>query len=182
MTSEQTSYGAISRLNHWIITVAVIAMIGFGLFLANVELDRETRGMLMGMHKAVGVLVLIYALWRVAWRLALSFPQPAAPLSAAQAVATKAVHWALMVGILVLPISGIVMSLYGGHAIDVFGLVVIPAMEKSELIHEVAETIHAGTAYVMIGLIGLHVAATLKHHFIDRDATLVRMVSGATTR
>ncbi|WP_299739994.1 cytochrome b/b6 domain-containing protein [uncultured Roseobacter sp.] len=62
-------YDLISRLNHWIIAITMIGTLLFGLCLAYGGLEREARGLLIGIHRSVGILVLIYGAWRVAWRM-----------------------------------------------------------------------------------------------------------------
>lgn len=62
-------YDFISRLNHWIIAISMIGMLLFGLYLAYGALEREARGPLIEIQRSVGILVLIYGAWRVAWRM-----------------------------------------------------------------------------------------------------------------
>lgn len=181
-TSGQATYGPVSRINHWLIALAAIGLLGVGFFLANIDLDRPTRGMLIGLHKATGVLVLIYAVWRIGWRVVNGFPQVLGDPSAFSAFLARAVHWGLMLGILVMPISGIVMSIFNGHAVDVFGLFVIPAQGKVPEIGGPAHEIHEIAGYVVLALVLVHTAAALKHHLIDGNATLIRMITGAATR
>jgi cytochrome b561 len=89
------TYGLTVRINHWIIAVAMIGMVGFGL------------------------------------RLGCSFPPAASPMPAWQETASKAVHWALLAGVIVMPASGIIASVFQRRAIDVFGLFDIPAQAEN---------------------------------------------------
>ena len=133
-TMKATTFDALSRLNHWLIAVGMIGMIGFGLYLENAEIAREAKGQLMGLHKAFGVVFLIFALWRVGYRVLQGFPAPVSPMPNWQELAMKLVHWGLLVAVLAMPISGVLMSVYGGRAVEVFGLFTIPAQEKVEAI------------------------------------------------
>lgn len=175
------TYNQISRFNHWFAALIVLGMLAFGLYLENAGLTREARGALMPIHKAIGVLFLLFALWRVGYRLTQGFLSPAAVMPAWQERASKFVHWVLLAAVLIMPISGLTMSLFSARAVEVFGLFTVPAFEKNESIAGIAHFAHGTTAYVLLAAIVLHVAAALKHHIVDKDATLARMLTGRTT-
>lgn len=171
------SYGLVSRVNHWLIAAGMIGMIATGLFLAYGPMNPQELGPIRDWHKAVGVVVLAYGLWRVGWRLAQGFPKTAAAMPTWQEAASRVAHWGLLGSILVMPVSGIVMSVYGGRAVNAFGLV-IPAQQRVEWIAGAAGLVHHYAAWLLVGLLALHIGAALKHHVIDRDTTLRRMVHG----
>lgn len=176
--SDLTTYDRLSRFNHWVIAAAVIGMLCFGFYLEYGGLPREAKGSLIGIHKAIGVLVLLYGLWRVAWRLAQGFPADIPGMPKWQAWAARAVHWALLVLVVLMPLSGLVASIYGGRAVDVFGWFTIPARPEIAWLSGLGGAVHGWTAIALSLLIAIHVAAALRHHFIDHDGTLLRMVSG----
>ena len=171
------SYGLVSRVNHWSVALVMLGMLASGLVLEYAPLARETTGAIMGWHKAIGVTVLLYGAWRVAWRLYERFPAATVAMPAWQERAAKAVHVLLLVAIVAMPLSGILMTLYHDRSIDVFGLV-IPARGSVEWLAESAEAVHEITAKLLLGLLALHVGAAIKHHVVDRDATLRRMLVG----
>jgi cytochrome b561 len=172
------TYGAISRANHWAVAIAFFGMLAVGFTLANVELARETRGMVMGLHKATGTVLLLVVLWRVIWRLRQGFPAPVDGVAAWQVTASRLVHRGLLLTIILMPLSGASRSLLGGRAIDIYGLFQIPPFAKIEGFSDIAGLVHTVTAYSLAILIALHIAAALKHQFVDRDATLRRMLAG----
>ncbi|MCP4317953.1 MAG: cytochrome b [Hyphomicrobiales bacterium] len=176
------AYGIVSRFNHWIVALAIIGMLAFGIYIEDFVPRGPSKGALLQTHKAIGVLVLAYGLWRIGWRLAKGFLAPAAPMPHWQDVTSRVTHWLLIAGIIVMPISGMMTSLFGGHDISMFGLFVIPGQPKNAGISEFAKEVHGATANIMIAFIVLHIAGALKHHLIDRDATLVRMTSGKSSR
>ena len=180
--SVSSSYSAVSRFNHWLVAVVVIGMLAFGLYLENAGLERAARGELMAVHKAIGVILLVFVLWRVGYRLAKGFPASVAVTPKWQLAASKAVHWLLLGGIVVMPLSGLLMTIYKGRSIDVFGLITIPAQEKIAWISAASHTAHGWVGKLLVALILVHIFAALKHHFIDRDATLTRMINGRSTR
>ena len=177
-TNTLKTYGAVSRFNHWVTAIVMIGMIAFGLYME--DLPKETRAALMGIHKGIGFLFLFFALWRVGVRITQGFPPALGNMPHWQETAAKAMHWALLAAILIMPISGVLMSLYSDHAINVFGLFTIPAQGKVEAISGPAHLMHGLGGNILIALIILHVAAALKHHIIDKDATLARMTGRAT--
>ena len=134
----------------------------------------------MSIHKAVGVLVLILGLWRVTWRLIKGFPAPASSMPPWQEMASKLAHWALLAGIIVMPVSGLVGSLFGGRDVSVFGLFTLPAQAKIEWLQSLSGGVHGLFGKALAVVVVIHVAAALKHHFVDKDATLSRMLSSST--
>ncbi|MGL4237427.1 cytochrome b [Tabrizicola sp.] len=180
--SKPQTYDPISRINHWIIAVAMIGMVGFGLYLGFVDLPRETSTPLIDLHKAIGVLVLIFGVWRVGLRLVQGFPPPASQMPSWQETASKAAHWALLASVIVMPVSGIVASMYRGQPIGVFGRFEIPALTENPGIAGLAGQIHEFGGIGLAVLIGIHIAAALKHHVFDKDTTLTRMLSSRTEK
>jgi cytochrome b561 len=174
---KNNMFGITSRFNHWFTALVFIGMLCFGFYLSFGGLEREVKGPLMGIHKSIGTLFLAFAFWRIGWRLAQGFPKDVAVMPAWQSIAAKATHWLLLLSVLAMPLSGVIMSIYGGRAINVFNWFTIPAQDKIETISGLAHSIHSYAPYAIAALITLHIAAALKHHFIDKDATLKRMVS-----
>jgi cytochrome b561 len=172
------TFGAVSRLNHWLFAFLFLAMLGVGLVLAYGGLEHPARSSLMGLHKATGVLMLGFALWRVSWRVWQGFPAPASTMPAWQDRVAKRIHILLLVAAFLMPLSGVLGSILGGRAVDVFGAFTIPAVTNNELLDAVADGSHTATAYVVIACLALHIGAALKHHFVDRDGTLGRMLTG----
>lgn len=168
---------------HWIIAAAVIGMLAFGLYLEDLPRGPE-KSALIGIHKSIGLTILVLAAVRLGWRLINGIPQPVGRYSSIERRLAKAVHWLLLLGTLLMPISGILMSLSGGYGLAVFGLEIVPVwrgtpgFEANEALGEIADVVHAVGGKVLIAAIVLHFAGALKHHLIDKDATLRRMLGG----
>ncbi|WP_299772524.1 cytochrome b [uncultured Tateyamaria sp.] len=171
-------YDFISRLNHWIIAIAIIGMLLFGLYLEYGGLEREARRPLIGVHRSVGVLVLIYGAWRVAWRVMRGFPEPVSTMPRWQHRLSKWVHWSLLSGILIMPLSGIGFTIFRGRDVSVFGWFSIPGVAEVPWIVAMSSAIHQYVGLGLCTIVVLHIAAALKHHLVDRDPTLTRMISG----
>lgn len=168
------SYGRISRLNHWTLAALMTAMLLSGLALAYAPLGDAVSAMVRDWHKALGVVVLALGLWRVGWRIAHGFPEGGAAAPAWQAWAAKAAHGALLAAIVVMPLSGLLMTLFAGRPI-VMGPLTIPGAPEIQWLAGLAREVHSIGGLALAGLVALHVSAALKHHLVDRDGTMGRM-------
>jgi cytochrome b561 len=174
---EGIRFGRVSIINHWTNAIIFLSVLGLGFYLSFLGDGRAVRGPWMEAHKAGGVLLLVLALWRVSWRMFHGFPKDVISMPTWQKMSAKLVHWMLLFAILAMPLSGILMSLYGERSINVFGLFVVPAQPENELISRIAYAIHGNLAYLVSGALLLHVGAVLKHHLLDKDDTLKRMLT-----
>lgn len=172
------TYNLLSRLSHWIGAVAFILMLILGLVLEYGTLDPANKFPLLKFHKAFGIILLVYGIWRVTHRLRGGFPEPLGDMPLWQEIASKAVHYILLASILLMPITGVLMSLSSGRSIDMFGLFQIHSIGSSKEISAFFRVLHKWVAYVFIASIALHIGAALKHHFMDKDGTLLRMING----
>jgi len=176
------TYDRVSRLNHWTLALVMIGMLMFGLYLEFAGLEREARRPLVGIHASFGVLVLVIGTWRVAWRILRGFPDTVSDGPRWQTVASRWVHWSLLAGILLMPLSGIGRTVFRGRAVDVFGWFSIPAAPEVRWLASLSSSVHYYVGFALCLLVAVHIAAALKHHFIDQDATLTRMVSGRSPK
>jgi cytochrome b561 len=78
-----------------------------------------------------------------------------------------------------MPVSGYMRSSMGGHPVSFFGLFEMPVLPQYKTTAGAVEQAHGAVAYVLIGLIALHVFGALKHRAVDRDATLKRVLGRA---
>lgn len=178
-TGARDNYDGISRVNHWLTAFAMIAMLCFGFYLAWIAEPGPQKGAIVQIHKACGVLVFLFVLWRVGYRLAQGFKPDAAPMPPWQEIAARTVHWVLIAGMVLMPVSGMLGSYFSGRSTNVFGLFTIPSGPEVKLISGPAHELHAIIAWVLVIAIAAHVAGALKHHLIDRDTTLLRMLGRA---
>lgn len=162
---------------HWIIAIAIIAMLAMGLYMEELPRGAE-KGQLIGIHMGVGLLILGFALVRAIRRLMEGFPPPVSRYKAWEHFLAKLAHWGLLIGTLALPLSGLMMTLAGGNVVKAFGVPVLGPFEKIEVMAGIGHTVHGIGGKVMIFLIVLHVAGAVKHAIIDKDGTLRRMFGG----
>lgn len=173
-----TDYGSISKLFHWLIFLLVLIMIPLGYFMGDVQ--KPLRGQVVNIHKVIGVCILVLMLLRLLW--ALKNVKPALPFQtpAWQRLAERCVHFLLYLGLIVMPLSGLVGSVAAGKPPHFYGVNIELPIEQNKSLAEFAfEKIHEPLAIILIVLIGIHILAALYHHFIKRDDILRRMVTGS---
>lgn len=172
------TYDRLSRINHWSIAILFIAMLIVGVILEYSQLSKADYFSLLKLHKATGVLLFFWGLWRIGYRLIQGFAKPVSVMDRWQQIALKATHYLLLLAVVTMPTSGLLMALFSGYPTEVFGLITIPSGEKIESITMIARSAHKWMAYVFIVALFFHISASLKHHFINRDQTLTRMITG----
>lgn len=172
-TFEKFSHITISL--HWIIAIGMIVMIAFGIYIEDLPRSPD-KGELIGLHKSFGILIFVLAVIRIFWRIKNKFPTPISTLTKWQEIIAKLTHWVLIIGTVLMPISGVLMSVGGGHPIGFFGIELIAGGEKIEALGKVGHIMHGMGGNLMILFIMLHVAGAIKHQFIDKDGTISRML------
>ena len=181
-----TYYSTVAITLHWLIALMIISNIL--LAWAHDEVGRDTSAMLMLWHKSTGILVLVLSLIRVAWRIAHPAPPYPAGLPKWERLSSRIVHWGFYLIMIGMPLTGWVMtsgpksksalSLYGVVPWPMLGFVHGAQGQAATIWHAVGET-HGLLAYLAYTLIVLHVAAALKHQFVDRDIIMARMLPTA---
>lgn len=176
MKNTKESYGCVAQAFHWGLALLLIGALGVGLYMSDLEPD-PFKFKLYGLHKAVGVLILALAALRLAWRFMNIVPPPLPHHKNWEVILARVVHYALYGLMLAIPLSGWAMSSAGGHPVSFFGLFELPPLvgKDRELGEEIAE-IHETLAWTLVGVAALHIAGALKHHFVDRDGIMRRML------
>lgn len=170
------TYGRISILLHWLIAAGVLGLFALGLWMVGLDYYDAWYHRAPELHKGIGVLLLGVMLLRQAWRS--GNPRPRLPGTPLQQRLAVAMHRALDGVLFAVVLSGYLVSTADGRPVDVFGLVQLPAtLSGIERQEDIAGVFHNWLAMFMIGLAALHALAALKHHVIDHDRTLLRMLS-----
>lgn len=170
-------YGIVSRLLHWLMAIAIFAMFGLGLWMVRLDYYSPYYNAAPEFHRSFGMLLLFALLVRWLWRAA--NPKPLTDdLLPLEQKASYAVHWSFYILLLVIMISGYLISTPDGRPIDVFGWFSIPSIVQMRGLENRAGDVHRILAYAVIVLAVIHTAAALKHHFVDKSTILKRMWSG----
>lgn len=170
-----SGYGVVAIALHWLMAIAVFGMFGLGLYMVELTYyDSWYRGSLE-LHKGAGVLLAFAWLLRLVWRQINQVPKglSSKPM---ENLAAHLAHLALYALLAAIFISGYLISTADGRAIDVFGWFEISATLTEDNQEDIAGDIHEILAWLLMGLVGVHMLAALKHHFIEKDQTLKRMI------
>ncbi|MBS0350480.1 MAG: cytochrome b [Proteobacteria bacterium] len=172
------AYGWMMQLLHWILAVLIIGMLAIGLSFLFIP-NGPVKSQLIGLHKSVGMTILFLMIIRICWRA--YDVQPPLPITVApwEKIAARTVQAAFYLVLLIMPLSGWLLSSFGGHPVMVWNWfnAAVP-VTKNPQISQNFFTIHAVFAWILIGLIVLHVGAALKHHFMEKNNVLRRMIPG----
>lgn len=193
LSNTTRSYGGIAKSFHWLTALLMFTVIPLGLIANNLAQQIQspdfsgsqeviTRAtLLFSLHKTIGVTLFFVALFRILW----AFTQPKPGLLNAdnkpEALAAETVHWLLYGSLVMVPLSGWI------HHAATTGFAPIwwplgqnlPLVPKSESVAGFFASIHIIMTRVLFVSLALHIAGALKHHVIDRDQTLRRMLPGA---
>jgi cytochrome b561 len=180
----RSRYSSVAIGFHWVIGLMMIGTALGGLLHEN--FGKEMEAPLLGLHKASGITILVLSLARLAWRLGHRPPPLSASLKRWEIGLAHATHWTFYLLMLVLPLSGWLMVSAGRRKwpIDWFGLFQVPFLPVAEskalggAMHETHEIL----GFLVLGMIALHIAAAVKHHLIDRDNTVERMLPWLRSR
>lgn len=169
------SYGSLSRFLHWAIVLLILPQ--YFLAEAAEELPNGLEKLqVMTWHKSLGMLVLLLALVRIAWKI-MNKGAPGPIGNDWQRKAAAAGHGLLYLLILAQPLSGWIMSSAGNYPVTLFGWFQFPALvgENHDL-HELMEEVHEVLFFTLLAVAAIHVAAALYHHFVLKDGVLRRML------
>jgi cytochrome b561 len=179
-TSDRYTLPAIAL--HWLLALAILGSMALGWYMSGLKFS-PLQLKLYNWHKWAGVTILTLSLLRLAWRL--THRPPALSARTLQAMpswqlrAYHATHHLMYLLFFAVPLMGWTYSSMAGFPIVWFGVLPLPdfvAVDKE--FAKVIKPIHGWLAYTLLALVALHVAAAIKHHFIDRDGLIGRMLPG----
>ena len=168
--------GLISIGLHWLVAVAVTGLSVLGLWMVELGCYHPWYQRAPDIHRSVGVLLFAPMLAHLAWRY--WTPRPATLGSVTERRAAAWMHRLMYVLMYLLLLTGYLISTADGRGINVFGLFTVPAsISGLQNQADIAGEVHQWFAFTLIALVVLHVLAALKHHLVNRDQTLKRMLS-----
>ena len=171
------SYGLIARLFHWIIFLMVIGVIIGGDIAADMP-SGPGKSQMIGIHKSFGFTILVLVVLRLLWRLINPLPRDLGT-SRIENKLGHAMHIFLYILLLSQPIIGILMSQSFGHPVSPFDWFKVPTFVSDNIrLGKILLEIHETLWVVLAISVGIHAAAALKHHFIEKNRTLMRMILG----
>jgi cytochrome b561 len=171
-----TRYTATAKALHWAMAILIFGLLALGFYMHDLPLSPE-KLQLYSWHKWAGVSAFLLVLVRLAWRV--THPPPPLPATMPKhlRLAAHAGHFLLYALMLAIPLSGWLMSSAKGFQTVWFGVLPIPdLLDKDKELGDLLQTVHMSLNLLFALVIAGHIGAALKHHFIDRDDILTRML------
>ncbi|EOS9873056.1 cytochrome b [Vibrio parahaemolyticus] len=172
------SYNLPARVMHWLSALCIIGLFAVGLWMVDLSYYSEWYRTAPHYHRSVGILLAILIVVRIVWKHVTASPKVEG--SRFEVVAAKAAHVVMYLLLLTIFVSGYLISTSDGRGIEVFNWFTVPgAGELFSGQSDIAGEIHFYAAWAVILIAGLHAVAALKHHFIDKDNTLRKMLGAS---
>lgn len=177
LRNSTSRWGVIAITLHWLIALVVIGMFIIGLYMTGLTYYDPWYHKAPTLHKSIGIVLFLIMLLRLFWRLVNPVPAPLESHSLLEQRAAKTVHSLLYLILFAVIVSGYLIATAKGRPIEVFEMFQLPALfNPIEHQEDIAGAFHLGLAITLMVLAGLHAVAALKHHLIDKDQTLLRML------
>jgi cytochrome b561 len=175
-------FGRISQLFHWLIAAVLLGQIPLAWYMINLPLSPDKLGT-YAIHKSIGMVLFSLAVARLVWALLAKRPTLPDSMPRWQVIASKAVEGLLYLLVIVMPITGWLMSSAANFPVSVFGMLTLPDLvAPDEGLMETLKRAHMMQSRALILLAGIHILAALKHHYIDKDHVLMTMLPWSSDR
>ena len=191
-----TRYTKTAVVLHWLIAIAIFAMFALGWFMTDLpkEAPKQSafdlfnwgmytwqtneaispRSFYFNLHKSIGVTITILILLRLLWRVTHKPPALLASYQAWERKLATGSHHLLYLLMIILPASGLIMSVYSKYGIKWFGMPFIAGLDNKAM-RELYTQIHEVIGIILLVIVGVHILAALKHKFVDKDETMKRI-------
>ena len=169
-------YTPVAKVLHWLIAVLLFGLLALGFYMHDLPLSPQ-KLQLYSWHKWAGVSAFLLVIVRLAWRVTHRPPALPAGMSKLMRFAAHAGHLALYGFMFAIPLSGWLMSSAKGFQTVWFGVLPLPdLLDKNKELGDLLQTVHSILNWLFVAAVAGHIGAALKHHFIDKDDILTRML------
>ena len=181
-----TQFSTTTKVFHWLTALLILTIIPLGVIAGRLPFETDAqiaqKTLLFSLHKTLGITVFVVALARIAYALTQTKPAPLHPDRRAETFLAEVVHWLLYVSLVLVPLTGWIHHASAAVAAPVWIPFAnsLPFVPVDPTVSDLFGGLHWIWSKIMVASILLHIAGALKHHFIDRDATLRRMWFGNT--
>jgi cytochrome b561 len=162
---------------HWLIALLIVCGFSLGWVMTDIPGFTPTKLRYFSWHKWIGVTVFALVVLRILWRA--THPAPPLPdgMPAWQRMVAHVTHWLLYLLMVLIPVSGYLYSSASNIPVVYLGIIPLPRLIAPDpVLKNVLKVVHISLNYTLLVLVVLHVAAALKHHWLDRDGLLARMI------
>ncbi|MDC5704858.1 cytochrome b [Vibrio europaeus] len=178
MKSEVKNYNLVARGVHWISALVIIGLFAVGLWMVDLSYYSEWYRTAPHWHKSIGLLLAGLTLFRLFWKVVTVSPKVEG--AAYEVIGAKLAHLGMYAILLALFASGYLISTEDGRGIDVFTWFTVPSLGALfENQADIAGQVHFYAAWSLIIIAAVHAIAALKHHFINKDNTLRKMIGAS---
>lgn len=177
--ADTQRYDRILVLLHWLLALALIGQLVLGLWM--VDLPKEPpgyRGGWFNVHKSIGLVIAVFIVWRLGWRISHPVPAAVAASGTRQHIVSKLNHGLMYVCMVAMPLSGFIGSNFSQYPIKFFGNTLPRLFEPQPDMKALLSEVHELFAFLFMALIALHLAAVVWHVLVKRDGLLQRMSWG----
>lgn len=176
-------FGIVSMVLHWSVAIVVYGMFALGLWMVTLSYYDGWYHQAPEIHKSIGILLMMGLVIRLIWRAVSPPPPPLKSYSRMTKITAVVAHALLYLILFAILISGYLISTADGKPISVFGWFDVPAtLSDAGVQADLAGQVHLWLAWSVVILSALHALAAIKHHFIDKDDTLRRMLGKSSSQ
>lgn len=177
LRSTHSRYGLVPIVMHWLAAIAIFGLFFLGDYMVDLGYYDPWYRSAPHLHKSIGVLLFLLMVVRLGWHWLGLTPVPLASHRPWEVRLAHLAHIVLYLLIFVVMVSGYLISTADGSAVAVFSWFEVPSVTgQVKQLEDIAGTVHRWCAWSLVGLAVLHALAAIKHHVIDRDETLRRMI------
>jgi cytochrome b561 len=175
--NSSLAFGWTTIILHWLLVLPIVGLFALGLYMVDLSYYDSLYTLAPQIHEALGIIVLLLMIFRVTWKWTNVTPAPPSSNSQFINTASHVAHSLMYLFIFGVLISGLLITVAGGQGINIFDWFVIPGPNEFFANQAtLAGDVHYFVAIGLIAIVVLHTVAALKHHFIDKDNILNKML------
>lgn len=185
--NSRTAWGSVAKSLHWLVFALLIIQLAIGAVISSLDMyrseDVDIYLQWIPTHKSIGLTIFLLVALRLIWRWLQPRPEWPTTMSNGRRIIARGNHILMYVFLLLQPLLGLAQSSAYGATTRFYGLFEVPSIvpeiwsrPNTDVVRLAAQDAHKVVAVLLILSIGLHVAAALKHHFVDQDELLLRML------
>lgn len=179
LKNSTKTFGLVTITLHWVMAILLVGLFSVGLYMTGLDYYDPLYHKVPWWHKSFGLLVFLLLVFRFIWKMVNPKPDPLSMHKKWEVSAADFIQRVFYVLLLLMAMSGYFISTAKGKGIEFFTFFEFPAITEviDEGMVDLIGDAHYVLALILATLVVLHASATLKHHFIDKDETLKRMIN-----
>ncbi len=176
LRNTTSTYGYATKAFHWICAILVLSLLTVGCLMGYID-SKPLQGTVYNIHKIIGITTLCIGTLFTLWSLSSTKPQYPTSMAKWETTLATVARFLLYGFLLVMPFSGWIMSTASEHSPHFFGTILaMPGIPVSKSLANIGKNIHNYLAWIIAAVVLLHTLGALKHHFMDKNDVLKRML------